>query len=59
MVEELISGTAIVLEVSAPQAAFREFVGPHDPVRVSFNLYNTTNYSKIFFIYTDVCQINL
>jgi hypothetical protein len=32
MVEELISATALVLEISAPQGAFREFVGPHDPV---------------------------
>jgi hypothetical protein len=34
MVEELISGTCISIEIRGKDAhrAFREFTGPHDPV---------------------------
>lgn len=34
MVEELISGTSIAVEIKGPNAhaAFRDFCGPHDPV---------------------------
>lgn len=34
MVEELVSGLSVALEIRAQnaQAVFREFCGPHDPV---------------------------
>lgn len=39
MVDELIKGTSIAVEVKAPNAhgVFRELCGPHDPVN-SFSL---------------------
>lgn len=41
MVDELISGTSIALEIKEPNgnshASFREFCGPHDPVNF-FNI---------------------
>lgn len=35
MIDELTSGTAIALEIKGQNAhaAFREFCGPHDPVK--------------------------
>jgi hypothetical protein len=34
MVDELVSGISIAIEIKAPNAyaSFREFCGPHDPV---------------------------
>jgi hypothetical protein len=33
MIDELINGTCIAIEIKDPQSRFREFCGPHDPVR--------------------------
>ena len=48
MVDELINGTCIALEVRDPQGSFRQFCGPVDPVS------NALKKSNCFLISTNI-----